>query len=208
LKAQDRLRKWFSKRGIPDGLQITCISLGDSDVDYEMSQQADQMNIIPAAYEIPRIKSKLIYSGSIANITGNVLCYVRKVDPNGNVASTYFYPPQLTFFNGVNVPILVRGYNWSSISFELTNPLREGNILFFSTVPDNYFDSNGNIARLVEQYDFTFTNLPTGWEVIIDDLNGSLFIAKPAGYTFITDVGLIKIKGRLTGLEKNITFNI
>ena len=63
VKAQDRLRKWFADRGSAANLIITSVGLGDSDVDYELSQQYTRMKVLNAPYNVGKIKHHLIYEG-------------------------------------------------------------------------------------------------------------------------------------------------
>jgi len=211
LKTQDRLRKWFSERGSLTGLTLTGLSLGDSDVDYKMSQQFYNIKTLSAPYEVGQIKHKLVYDGQINNLIGVLNTFLRKVNPDGTVSSLYNYiqgnSSNINFTAGTAPPVLANGYNWSNIPFTVTEPLRQGFILFTQTLPDGYYDSNNNKLRLQETYDFDISVIPTGWEVIKDDLNGSLFMTKPNAYTFLTQFGQIKITGRISGITKTITFN-
>jgi hypothetical protein len=211
LKTQDRLRKWFSERGSSNGLTLTGLSLGDSEINYKLSQQFNNIKILPTPYEVPRIKCKLIYEGNINNITGIVTTYLRKVNSDGSVSSLYNFitgsSNNLTFIAGNLPPALINGYDWGTIPFDPMDSNRQGFIVFCQTVPDNYYDNNGNPLRLKEQYDIIIDTIPLGWEVIIDDTNGSFLIAKPADYIYLSAVEQIRIKGRQSGISKILTFN-
>jgi hypothetical protein len=207
-KAQDRLREWFAKRGLPENVVITCVGLGDSDVDYNMTQQATRIKVIQAPYQVPRIKHHLYYSGVTANITGTITTFIRRVNELDQIESLYNYPPNnITYTAGIIPPTLANGYNFATVDFNTLNPDKEGFIVYFQTLPDGYLDSSGVQQRLVEQYDFTFNNIPVSWEVILDQINGSFLIAKPAGYVFSSLQGSIVIKGLSSSLTKTILFN-
>lgn len=209
IKAQNRLREWFSKRGNLDNVVINSVGLGDSDVDYNLSQQSSRIKVIQAPYQIPRIKHHLYYSGVTSNITGIITTFLRRVNYLDQIESIYDYPlDNTTYTAGVVPPTLENGYNFSTINFTTGVANKEGFIVYFQTLPDNYFDSNNVQQRLIEQYDFTFNNIPITWEVIVDQINGSFLIAKPAG-TVIgpTGQGDITIKGLTSGLSKIILFN-
>ncbi len=211
LKTQDKLRKWFSERNSLNGLVLTGLSLGDSDVDYKLSQQFYNIKTLAAPYEVSEIKHKLVYDGQINNLIGILTTYLRRVNPDGTVDSLYYYingnSSNISFNPGTAPPVLANGYDWPTIPFTITENDREGFILFPQTLPDGYYDTNGNKLRLKETYDFDISVIPAGWEIIIDDVNGSLLIAKPTGYTFLTLFGQIKISGRDSGITKTINFN-
>lgn len=208
IKAQDRLRQWFSQRGSSGNVLIKCVGLGDSDVDYEMTQQYTRMKILNAPYNVPRIKHHLVYSGDVLNVTGVLSTFLRRVNDLEEVESLYSYPPDNTNFTaGIIPPTLANGYDFLDIIFDTLSVVREGFIVYFQTLPDNYLDSDGVQQRLVEQYDFTFNNVPSSWEVIVDQTNGSFLIAKPAGYVFTTQQGSILIKGQDSSITKTILFN-
>lgn len=164
IKAQDRLREWFSKRGGSNNLIITCLSLGDSDVDYHLSDQVDKIQVLSAPYNVERIKSKLIYEGDVSNLTGKITSYLRYVDANGLVKSLYNYVPNKNFFTGIFPPALSSGFDWDDITF--TTNLREGFIVYFQTLPDGFtepdpMDNTKKIPlRFEEPYVITYTNLP------------------------------------------------
>lgn len=209
IKAQDRLREWFSKRGVTPNVVLTSVGLGDSDVDYEMSQQYTRMKILPAPYNVGKIKHHLIYEGSVDNLTGSISMFLRRVNDSGIVQSLYNYPPDnVNYISGIAPPVLSAGYNFSNISFDTGNSNKEGFIAFFQSLPLNYVDSNGVQQRLLEQYDFTFLNFPISWEIILDQENSSLLIAKPSGYTFTGVTALIKLKGQISNIQRTIAVNI
>ena len=209
LKAQDRLREWFSKRGDINNVVLTDISLGDSDVDYELSLKASTIKTLPAPYEVPSIKYKLAYSGIINGVTGTINTYLRHVivDPiNSNraiVSTLYDYPPDETFTHGDEPPRLINGKNWNTLTF---TSIKEGYIIFPETLPDNYTDDLGDPLRYKETYYFTVNNLPATWEAIQDNINGSLMIVKPAE-VLLGNTGTIDIIGKLTGIKKIVYYN-
>lgn len=208
VKAQDRLREWFSKRGNLDNVVITSVGLGDSDVDYNMSQQATRIKVIQAPYQTPKIKHHLYYKGVTSNITGTITTFLRRVNELDEVESLYSYPPNnTTFESGIVPPELVNGYNFLTINFDIGSIVKEGFIVYNQTLPTNFVDDNGIQQRVVEQYDFTFNDIPGSWEVIVDSTNGSFLIAKPAAYTFQSLQGSIIVKGASSGLQKIILYN-
>ena len=164
VKVQDRLREWFSHRGSNESVLIRCIGLGDSDVDYELSDQVDKIQVLNAPYNVPQIKHKLIYSGAASNLTGVLTAFVRYVDNAGIVTSLYNYPPTQTFSSGIFPPTVVNGLDTTQIVF--SGALREGYIVFFQTLPDNFTEPDPNNAsatlplRLPEQYQISVENLP------------------------------------------------
>jgi hypothetical protein len=208
IKAQDRLRRWFAERNNPHNIQITCVGLGDSDIDYELAGRSNTIQNLAAPYDTPTIKHHLVYSGLVNNITGKITLFLRRVTSNGIVQSLYGYPPTLAFTSGVIPPTLANGYDFSVISFDNSLITREGFVGFLQTLPDNYLDSNNVQQRLNEQYTYDIVNLPTNWEFIIDHVNNSFLLAKPDNYVFQNTSGLIKVKGNDSGLSKTIIFNI
>jgi len=211
LKTQDLLRKWFSERNNLTNFSLTGLSLGDSDVDYKLSQQFYNIKTLAAPYNVKEIKHKLVYDGQINNLIGELTVYLRRVNPNGSVSSLYNYidgySSNFVFASGDTPPTLANGKNWDSIPFSLSEVDREGFIVFPQTLPDGYYDNNGNKLRLKETYDFTISVIPVGWEIITDTDNGSFFIAKPASYVFLLQNSQITIKGKISGITKTITFN-
>jgi len=164
VKAQDRLREWFSQRGSTANVLIKCVGLGDSDVDYELSDQVDKIQVLSAPYNIPQIKHKLIYDGQASNLTGIITAYLRRVDETNQINSLYGYPPTQTYSSGIFPPLVTNGFDWSAITFSGTT--REGFIVFFQTLPDNFTEPDPNNLsqvlplRFVEQYDIVVDNLP------------------------------------------------
>lgn len=211
LKTQDRLRKWFAARDSSNPINIKNLALGDSDVDYKLSLQVNKIRPLPAPYEVPRIKSNLLYTGQIGNVTGVVTTYLRRVNSSGAIESLYGHISGLAgglgFSSGTLPPTINNEYNWSSIPFSY-NLGREGFIVFAQTLPDNYFETDGvTPKRLVERYDFEFDpNIPTSWEVIIDDANGSFLIATPTGYVSTGVEQQVKIRGRQSGIIKFLNY--
>lgn len=207
VKAQDILRQWFSKRGGASNVVITCVGLGDSDVDYNMSQQVSRIKVVQAPYNTPRIKHHLYYSGVETNITGVITTFLRRVNEFDRVESLYNYPGSMTYTEGVIPPTLANGYDYVTINFDTGSIVKEGFIAYFQTLPDNYVDGSGVQQRMKEEYSFTFIDVPNTWEVIVDQTNGSFLIAKPAAYTFLSYQGSIRVKGLASGLERTILFN-
>lgn len=206
-KVQDRLREWFSKRGMPDVIQLQALQLGDSDINYEMSQQTNGIRVLNAPYQVQGIKHKLIYTGSTTNITGKIEMYIRYVNDSGQVASYYQFPSNTNLTLGVYPPSRGNQINKTSILFNNLNPNKEGFILFYQTLPDGYLDVNNVPMRLKEEYDFNIPTIPVGWDFIIDQLNGSIFIARPDSYVFLGSTGTVQVKGQLSSISKTITFN-
>ena len=213
LKTQDKLRKWFSERDNGSPINIKNLALGDSDVDYKLSLQVNKIRPLPAPYEVPRIMSNILYKGNVGNITGVITAYLRRVNNVGQVESLYNhisgFSGSLNFTNGTNPPVINNEYDWNSIPFTQTPTTKEGFIVFLQTLPDNYFEIDGvTPKRLIETYDISFDNInfPSTWEAIIDDLNGSFLLAVPNTYTFGTNIQQIKVKGRISGIIKFLTF--
>lgn len=156
LKAQDRLREWFSKRGgsRESNLVVDRFSLGDSDVDYELSQQLNSMQILPTPYQTPQIRHKLIFDGDYSNVTGSLKLLVRKLNEVGGVSATYDSSGNLTQSR------VVPDVKYARDPSLLFTTAKEGYIVFIETLPDNYVDTTGAPLRLKESYDVIFTNLP------------------------------------------------
>ena len=217
IKTADRLREWFSKRGTGDGLKLTQVALGDSDVDYRMESQHSIMRVLNAPFQPPQMKYKLLYNGSGMKLTGKVTAYTRHVLDTGIIQSLYSYPPNNSLYtSGVVPPTITQGYDQSNILFDEANLQTEGYIVYFQTIPDNYYDDLGNPLRVDESYTITigglFPNVAgvwgDAWEIIIDSTHRSMLICKPFNYVFQSQNVDILIKGDLTGIEKYITFNI
>ena len=210
LKSQDFLRNWFSKRGSLDTLQIEAVEIGDSDIDYQLSTNPTTIRTLNAPYQVSQIKSKLIYQGSIAGgLSGVLTNFLRHINNSGGVESLYNYPPdEITYTLGIVPPTLKNGADWNTIQFNTSSTTKEGFIVFTQTLPDGYIDPLSSLPmRYQEEYDLTVTNLPSQWEIIPDVVNGSFMIAKPDNYVFVTATGTITIKGKDTGISKNIKFN-
>lgn len=208
IKAQDRLRRWFAERNNPHNIQITCVGLGDSDIDYQMAARANSIQNLAAPYNVSKIKYHLIYDGVVTNITGKITMFLRRITDTGSVESLYNYPSSMTFSLGIVPPSLSNGYDFSIISFNNSSTGREGFVGFLQTLPDNYVDPNNVQQRLNEQYAYDIVNLPSGWEFIIDHPNNSFLLAKPSNYIFQNTSGLIKIRGIDSSLTKTVVFNI
>lgn len=204
---QDRLRQFFATRnGSLQDVKISSVGLGDSDVNYELTPQYTNIKVIESSYNIPRIKYHLVYDGVVDNLTGSIESYIRLVSFTGVVSSYYGYPGNTTLTPGVVPPLRANQVNVTALGYSGTR--KQGYIVFNQTLPDNYTDSSGVKLRLKEEYQFDTYNFPSSWELIIDNINGSFFLAKPTGYTFISSTGTIKITGKKSALTKTITFNI
>lgn len=156
LKAQDRIRQWFSQRGSKTNPIITNLVLGDSDVDYELSQQINNIKILPAPYNISQIKYPMIYQGELNNVTATLETYIRHINSAGEIEALYNYP-NLTFVEGQLPPTVSMNKDFNSLAF---TPLTEGYIIFPVSLPLNYLDVNGNQMRFKEPYDIFINNLP------------------------------------------------
>ena len=226
LKAQDRLREWFSKRGEISNVVITNVSLGDSDIDYEKALDVNNIHTLPAPYNVTGIKSHLIYSGSLAGITGKVQTFARKliVDPTSGdeeIISLYNHPADDSWSSAPagllnqNPPSLSNGLDFTNLVFTED---REGYILFPLTLPDNYVDDSGNPLRLKEKYSFKINNLPLNQAItrIDNTLNaGVLITCTNHGYVDGDQVMISDIVGAefINGLKyvrylNSDTFNI
>lgn len=208
---QDKYRKWLSSLGNESLLSAKCVILGDSDLNYELTDM-NKAKIINAPYSVDGIRYKLIYNGVGKNLAGSIKCFARQVIATGDVQSLYTYPNNETWGTGVTPPTLENGKNWEKITF---SDLKMGFILYFSTVLDYYFDEDGVKKRLVEEYDYTFDwdgseTTPANFEYVIDNTNGSLLISKddttgsPIGLTYR---GTITIKGQFSQKIKKVLFN-
>jgi hypothetical protein len=161
IKAQDRLREWFAQRGSNANVIIKCIGLGDSDVDYELSDQVDKIQVLSAPYNVTH---KLIFEGQASNLTGKITSYLRYVDSTGQISSLYGYPPSTSFTTGIFPPLVTNGFDQDQITFSGT--AREGFIVFLQTLPDNFTEPDPNNPsqvlplRFVEEYDIVLENLP------------------------------------------------
>jgi hypothetical protein len=215
IKAQDRLRQWFSQRGTGKNVVFTAVALGDSDVDYGMSQQISRIKVLNAPFNVPKIKHRLIYSGSQSNISGSISVFTRLVNSNGIVSSRYQFPTNSNFAQGQIPPTLINGLSVDSIFFDPSIVTKMGFIVYFQTLPTGYLDPNGIQERLKQNYTYTTNNIPTGWEILIamniqpgqQFQNGSLFIAKPDSYSFNGSQSSITITGTTSGITTTIFYN-
>ena len=212
LKMQDRLRRWIGGNlgNLQPANNLMCVQFGDSDIDYNMSMNQQNIRILSAPYNCENIKHKLAYEGGTNGISGNIVTFRRYINSSGVVQSLYSYPPSTSFTSGTVPPTVLNGLDTQSISFTTTT--LEGYILFAQTVLDNYYDSNGLNLRLPEQYNITClfngsTTIPANWEVNIDYINGSCLIAKTAGVTIGTsNTGIITFQGINSGMTHTVTF--
>lgn len=210
VKIQDRLRNKFAKIALadPQNLKITCIEFGDSDVDYRLSYDYTRIRVLNAPYNIEKIKSRLVYQGLDAGLTGEIKMYKRFVDSQGYVSSYYNYPSSNILSLGVVPPSLSNGFDSNTLEF--ANDPVQGWICFLETIPDGYYDTDGSQLRLPEQYDFEVTIVdPLYLEITLDETNGSFLASKqlnPADDTPHApyEIGRVKVTGRLSGLTKTI----
>ena len=227
IKVQDKFREMLSKR---DGNfpKLTGVILGDSDIDYNTLDQT-QSRILNSPFNVNKIKYPLVYSGSENGLEGNITCFARHiVDGDTNVSSLYSYPPTISYSEGTVPPVLNNGFDWNTLPF---NENKQGYILFYQTLLLNYYDPNTNEQmRLNEPMSINVTfngsmNVPTGWEVIIDNNttpivigsntinchNNSMMISRDISGVSTVGVnsnGLITVKGLLSNITKVISFNI
>ena len=210
LKVQDRYRQLLSQLGT-NAVTLSCIVLGDSDIDYELGESVQTKNrILSTPYNSEGIKYPLIYNGLGKGIKGTVTSFARFVDASGNISSYYSYPLNETLSQGTTPPTLANGFNISSILFTSS---KMGVILYFQTLLDYYRDSNGIQEKIKENYAIQVlfsgsTTVPSSWEVIVDQTNNSMFIGKDAisvGSSLNCTIGII---GTVTGSKKIILFNM
>lgn len=212
IKVADRYREIISKLG--SATELKCVMLGDSDIDYETTQDISKVRILNAPYNPESIKYPLIYNGLGNGVSGTITSFVRFVDSEGNVSSYYEYPLNENISSGRIPPTLKNGIDKDSVAF--TNE-RMGVIIFLQTLLDYYRTEEGIQQRLKETYEVKifFNNvetIPNGWQLINDFANGSFLLSKDNinlqdGLIGIQN-GLITIKGNISNIEKNITFNI
>lgn len=210
VKIQNRLREKFSKiaQANPQNLRISCIEFGDSDVDYRLSYDYTKIRVLNAPYNIERIKSRLVYQGLNRGLTGNIFCYKRYVDSQGYVSSYYQYPDSNALSLGVLPPTLANGFDNNTLFFG--NDPVQGWVCFLETVPDGYYDDQGNQLRLPELYTFTVTNLyPDFLEITLDEVNGSFFASKLLNPDDVAphapyEIGRVVAVGQFSGLTKTI----
>lgn len=207
IKAQDRFRQMIANISNPQVL--TCVMLGDSDIDYEMSNNINGIRVMDAPYDCEAIKYPLIYNGNGKGLNGEINCFARQIDANGNILSLYNYPTSSTLSYGKTIPTLSNGFDWSQLSF---SSVKMGYILFFETVLDNYLDQNNISERMQEQYKFTVTFngsqiVPSSWDVIYDYTNGSMLIGKNVVNVGSVNNGTITIVGLTSRFQKTVLFN-
>lgn len=204
IKTQDRLREKFSKQGETSFKTLTGLSVGDSDINYEIAYKNSFPLITDAPFNSEDIRFKLISNGIAANLAGSTIVYARRLVDN-TIRSLYQYPLNSSssekddWFLGNGVPSVETGKEVSTLPFFVgdSNDL-EGLILFAQTLPDNYFDEDGVQERVNESFsidvfygpnvgmaDFEAAmsaaegNSPTGypWMTIIkDEENGSIIL--------------------------------
>lgn len=207
IKAQDRLREWFSQRGSTNNVILKAVSLGDSDVDYKLSDQSTKIEVLSAPYNISRIKHKLIYDGVASNLTGHLAAYMRHVNVNGDVESLYAFPPDnSTFTQDIIPPVLTNGYDTAQLIFGSATTDKEGFIVFLQTVPDGFpdpLDTTGKTPlRFIEKYDYKIDNLPAA-VAITNVSNGNPIVittGTPHGLVTGSEVVLQNISGNTTAL--------
>lgn len=207
IKAQDRFRQMIANISNPNVL--TCVMLGDSDINYEMSNNIDNVRIMDAPYDCEAIKYPLIYNGEGKGLSGEINCFARQIDANGNIMSLYNYPTSNTLTYGKTIPSLANAFDWSQLIFGAN---KMGYILFFETLLDNYLDINNIPQRMQEQYKFTVTFngsqvVPNNWDIIYDNNNGSLLIGKNIVNVGNANNGMITIFGLVSRFQKTILFN-
>lgn len=233
IKVQDKLRELFSKRGSDRSVKITNISLGDSDIDYDLSQQREIIKCFKTPFNVNGIKHKLIYEGEVNNISGTVQTNIIKLTKNLNnitsLNSLYNYPPDSnTFIPGKIKPTLENAYNASMLDFG-PDLVDIGYVVFAKTMMDNYYSkSTGKPLRLEEGYTISLSSeklnfntegniinsdiLPGGltdkWEIIYDEENSSFSICKPASYSSIGEKRVIELLGKKTGIKKQLIIQI
>lgn len=210
IKVQDRFRQYLSELLSKNLIELKCVMLGDSDIDYEMGYQINKVRILNSPYNIQAIKYPLIYNGLGKGIKGTVTTFVRYVDTNGTVSSYYNYPTDTVLSSGRVPPILRNGYDVSFVEF---TSAKSGAIVFLQSLLDYYVDENGVQQRLKEQYDIKFffngsQVVPNGWQATVDSDNGSFLIGKSnVAIQFPSDYkGEVLIKGLSSQLTKTLKF--
>lgn len=227
IKIQDELRKLFSQRGNSNGLKISQIALGDSDIDYNLSPQREKIQSFPAPFKSYGIKHKLVNSGGVNNVVGNIKVNAIKISSINDIttlSSLYNYPPDATNFTvGQTKPKVVNDYDYSYLKFSNTDPLQhEGYVVFIKTLIDNYYDENNKLLRLKETYTISRSHQPieinnngvsetdviSGWEFIYDEENNSFLIAKPGSVPLEGINTEFQILGNKSGITKILTIQI
>lgn len=213
VKVQDRMRKWLSTLLLSNNLELKCISLGDSDIDYELSTDMSKARILNAPYNIEAIKYPLIYNGLGKGIKGVITVFARYIDANGDVLSYYNYPTNIVLTSGRIPPTLQNGFDIDQINFTSS---KMGVIVFIQTLLDYYRDEDNVHQRLKEIYEVKvlFNGTETvlnGWQVLKDLPNGSLLISKdaiPLQDPTTTFNGEIQLIGNTIKITRSIKFNI
>lgn len=211
IKVQDKYREWFSGLGQETALKASCVILGDSDVDYSIAPNISKTRILSAPFNVEGVKHKLIYNGVGKNLSGLIKCFVRRVNSTGDIESLYDYPLTNTFTAGTTAPTLENGNNFEFVTF--TNS-KMGYILFFSTVLDYYLTDTGIKKRLGEEYTFDIDwnglPMPTNWDFVVDNVNGSMFISKNELANSVGSIYncTITAKGKNSNKIKKIKFNL
>jgi len=223
IKLQDRLRKWFAQRGEDFNLKkliIKAVSLGDSDVDYRLSEEPQKMVTLNAPYNINNIVNKLVYSGNETNLSGKIIWWNRRIKADGTLESLYFYPPnKTTYQSGGNPPTKENGFEPNKITFDNFGNNRGGVVVFLQSLPDNEFDENLFPKRLNEKYEIEVIGLPTNPEfniiniqeissqvVITTDVNHNLQVDQKIKITNLTSALELNNKNFLVGSPTSNTF--
>jgi hypothetical protein len=207
IKIQDELRNYLSQRGSSNNFKITNISLGDSDIDYDLSQNKDAITSFKSPFQSYGIKNKLTYNGGDNNVSGYIHIDIIKVDSDGSLQSYYKYPASVGFSSGIVEPTLNNSYDFSEIPFN-SNTTLEGYVVFIKTLGYNLLP-NTPISRIEETYTVNFIDtIPSDWELIEDNNNNSFFLAKPTSYAFENLKNQIKITGNISGFEKTLKYKI
>lgn len=225
IKVQDKFRENLAQ--LANGnLKLSCVMLGDSDIDYEISQDMSNARILNAPFNVEGIRYPLVYDGPGKGLDGYITCFARKVDSTGAVLGLYNYPTNDTFTNGQLPPKLENGKDFSKLEFDGT---KMGYILYFQSLLYNFVDdSTQQLMRLNEKINIKVTfdgseTIPAEWDVVKDNgtrtvtlnnksyslYNNSMLIAKNIGGSATNNIkGIIKVTGEFSNITKNITFNL
>jgi len=230
IKIQDELRRLFSERGSTNGIKITNLSLGDSDINYDLVDNYKTIKTFPSPFKTYGIRHKLVYEGDVNNVSGNINCnlvkIIKDVDGIVKLQATYNYPPDSTnFITKKTKPGLVNASDFSQLIYSDQENSVSGYVVFLKTIIDNYFDSSNNPLCLKESYSLYINNvllnfsdtgvllnselIPGGWEFIYDIENYSFMLLKPEGYSFSLsgEEATIQIIGEETAIKKQLIFN-
>ena len=208
IKVQDKYRQLLSKLG-QDGVELTCVQLGDSDIDYELSLDMNNARILNSPYNVEGIKYPLIFNGAGKGLKGIVSAFARKVNGDGTVSSLYTYPSDNVLSVGRTPPSLENAFNWDVLTFDSE---KMGMIIYFQTLLDYYLEAGTNLPlRLKEEYEITVTfngseTVPDGWEVTLDTTNSSMLLGK-GEVSLVSLEGKIETTGKVSGNTKTIEFN-